>query len=681
MKTKALFFSSLALLAIACTKENLVENSGNNNNEGNANLIQLPIFGTIEGSKTELGEDGKTVKWLPGDAISVYPLSGTTTKGGVKFTTTNGDGWFTNEEGIAKSGTYYALYYYRNSQWVADKSAIQTKLFPDQYAKVGSFDDDLAYMAGKLDLTNPEKPTVEFKNICSHIRFTLTSDIASQRVKSLTLMGNNGETISGVFQLTFDEAGNPMTTPTDPDIYVRLYDKNGSNLAAGDYYFTVLPQTFKDGFTVIISKEDGTQIAAKTTKNTIAVSTRNSILKMGTPKEYKEHLNYFVKYLDGFDIAVGDPEKGGYKFNKKNHAGGKMLHDGQSNKTIKADGVYFIDNKSSNIKVSYNDLEKLIICAVDSESKAEVGQTKALRPKTNEFGVLLFENILLKSTSDDVIQQKKATEEPGTKFGHIVFNNCILKDLPRHVVNILNAATNINTISISNCDYSTTAAGSSFITFASQESTLSNVYAYNNVFYYSGTSNMTDFKILNIQAGTVDNIVIQNNTFAKTTIPNAGLVVAGKVSKTGIVNNNLFDDVVIGTLVQDKGQHSTLVNLKFDSDPNQEKIQPFKAENVNITYNYYFSTYSIQEGTQYLLNRGNLTGSVSNSVGAPVVLEKSPLAETWVPANGTYGPYTIKPVESGKDPGSNIIGAVRHDTVTKANTAAYRYAPNELGSF
>lgn len=669
MKTKAILFTAMALLMIACTKETIVEN--NSSKEENTNLISLSFFGSIEGSKTVLGEDGKTVKWLKGDAISVYPASGTTTKGGVKFTT-NGDGWFTNETGIEASDTYYALYYYRNSQWVPDKTGktgkIQTKLFPDQLAKTGSFSDDLAYMAGKIDLVNQK---VEFKNICSHIRFTLSEEIAAQGVKSLTLMGNKGETISGTILISFDEQGNPSVKSKDPDIYVRLHN-DGENLAAGDYYFTILPQTFAEGFTVIISKEDGSQIAAKTTKPTTAVSTRNSILRMGTPTEYKNHLNYFVKYLDGFDISVGDPERGGYKFNNTTHKDGKMLHDGKSNKTIKADGVYFIDNNSSNIQVSYNDLDSLIICAVDSVDKATILSTKALRPKTYSKGVLLFENMIINSTSDDVIQQKKAAETPGTEFGYIVFDNCILKNLPRHVVNIGNAATDIKSISISNCDYSTTGAASSFITFASLKSTVTNVYAYNNVFYYSGDSKvpMTDFKILNIQAGTVDNLVIQNNTFAKTTIPNAGLAVVGKVTETGIVNYNLFDDVVVGTLVKDPGQHSTLVN---------PKIEPYQAENVNITYNYFYSKFSIQEGKQYVLNKGNLTGSISSSVVPPVKLSQSPLDKDWNPAKGLYGPYSIVPV-SGDAP-TIQIGALRHDTIPASNTASYRYAPNDLGSF
>ena len=678
MKTNAILYSAFALLAIACTKENLVENTENNNQNSEVEYTSLELYATIEGSKTELGENGE-VKWLNGDAISIFD---TATGTNTKFTTT-GNGWFTSETGVPVSGTYYALYYYRSAaSWKSDVSAMQSKLFPDQIAKVGSFGNNVPYMAGKVDTKNKR---IEFKNVCSHIGFTLSEELASEGVRSLTLMGNNSEKLCGTIQISISDDGNPSVKVTDPDIYVRLHN-NGKNLVAGTYYFSIVPQTFSNGFTVIVSKADGTQVAVKTENPITEVAKRNVILPMSVPPadSYKPHQNYFVQYLDGFDITVGDLDRGGYKFNNGTHKDGKMLHDGKSNKTISADGVYFIDNHSSNIKVSYNDLDNLIICAVDSDDKATILSEKVLRPKTNSTGVLLFENMIINSTSSDVIQQQKTTATPGTEFGYIVFDNCILKNLPRHVVNIGNAATDIKSISISNCDYSTTGAASSFITFANLKSTVTNVYAYNNVFYYSGSSKMTDFKILNIQAGTVDNLVIQNNTFAKTTIPNAGLAVVGKVNETGIVNYNLFDDVVVGTLVEAKGQHSTLVNLKFDTDTKQDKIQPYQAKNVNITFNYFYSTFSIQSGTQYVLNRGNLTGSISSRVGPPVILTQSPLSENWDPANYKYGPYTIvlKPEEeSTKGPGSNFIGALRHDTIPASNTASYRYAPNDLGSF
>ncbi len=677
MKTKALFFSALALLAIACTKENLVENSGNNNNEGNANLIQLSIFGTIEGSKTELGEDGKTVKWLPGDAISVYPLSGTTTKGGIKFTTTNGDGWFTNEEGIAESGTYYALYYWRNSQWVADKSAIQTKLFPDQYAKVGSFDDDLAYMAGKLDLTNPEKPTVEFKNICSHIRFTLTSDIASQGVKSLTLMGNNGETISGVFQLTFDEAGNPMTTPTDPDIYVRLYNKNDSNLEAGDYYFTVLPQTFKDGFTVIISKEDGTQIAAKTTKNTTAVSTRNSILRMGAPTEYKEHLNYFVQYLDGFQIEIG-----GQTINNL-YENACLINTAKNNLNIGKDSIYFV-HPGATANISYNAAKSLIVIGMDKEQRSNLTYEKSLQPQ--EGGSLMLFSNLACTTSKRFVEQRY-TES----FGSIIVHNCHFKQTNNYgfALNYTYKDSNgktVNTtattakIHIEDCEFGIKTTDTKtniyyFLNFGDTGKCIENLTVKNNILYNLDGTDVSNFKLLNARKLTVNDFDISNNTICdlkaqivkddsdpeniKYTVGN--IIHASKFENKGILQKNYF------------------INCQCAGDASATRaylINGSCGESFSRSFgdNYVYSTIN----TRSL----NIPDSFGSNLQLPRLLNGNPLANgTWKPAEGVFGPYVQVTYSANNVNVPSGVGAQRPDMVTPANTAAYRYAPNELGSF
>ena len=49
MKTKAIIFTAMALLMIACTKETIVEN--NSSKEENTNLISLSFFGSIEGDR------------------------------------------------------------------------------------------------------------------------------------------------------------------------------------------------------------------------------------------------------------------------------------------------------------------------------------------------------------------------------------------------------------------------------------------------------------------------------------------------------------------------------------------------------------------------------------------------------------------------------------------------------
>lgn len=658
MKTKAILYSALALLAIACTKETLVENNENNQNENtDVEYTSLELFATIEGSKTELGENGK-VNWLAGDAISIFD---TATGANTRFTTT-GNGWFTSESDVPVSETYYALYWYRSAaSWKTN--VMQSKLFPDQIAKVGSFGDEVPYMAGKVDLVNKR---IEFKNICSHIGFTLSEELAASGVKSLTLMGNNSETLCGTMQISIDAEGNPSVKVTDPDIYVRLH-KNGENLEAGTYYFSIVPQTFSAGFTVIVSKADGSQVAVKTDKNITEVSTRNSILPMSVPaaESYKPHLNYFVKYLDGFDVTVGDTGRGGYKFNKTTHSKYIMKTDGKSNKTINADGLYFVDNNSNNITLSYNTVNNLIICSIESKTKAKIEFGKSLQPATNQNGIVIIENMLLTSISTvtDIMTQKKSDSNPGTNFGMIIFDNCIIKDLKRHLVNISNAATKIESFCISNCDISTTASSSYCLTFGnSLESSLNKLFAYNNVFYYSGNaeSTPTDFKIANTSKSTIENLYVVSNTFDKVIIPNAGLVWTNKMNNCQVLKN-VFNETI------PTSANATIV-----------KAATTQPTNVTVIQNYYYTSGETKLNVPSEIRPSGSNG-ITGSVGTPVKLRQSPLYQTWEPANGTYGPYTIIPTEG--DAPTQQMGAVRWDTVPVANTAAYRFAPNELGSF
>lgn len=656
MKTKAILYSALALLAIACTKETLVENNENNQNENtDVEYTSLELFATIEGSKTELGENGK-VNWLAGDAISIFD---TATGANTRFTTT-GNGWFTSESDVPVSETYYALYWYRSAaSWKTN--VMQSKLFPDQIAKVGSFGDEVPYMAGKVNLVNKR---IEFKNICSHIGFTLSEELAASGVKSLTLMGNNSETLCGTMQISIDAEGNPSVKVTDPDIYVRLH-KNGENLEAGTYYFSIVPQTFSAGFTVIVSKADGTQVAVKTEKNITEVSTRNSILPMSVPaaESYKPHLNYFVQYLDGFDVTVGNPEKGGYKFNKTTHTKGVMMNDGKNNKTISKDGVYFIDNNSSNIKLAYNAVNSLIICSVDSASKARIEITKSLQPETNENGIIIMANLILTATVQDIMTQKKTEANPGTAFGTILFDNCNIQNLQRHLVNISNAATSIKCICLSNCDISNTANESYCLTFGGKlESTLDKLYAYNNVFYYTGSteSTPTDFKIANASKSTINNVYVVSNTFDRTVIPNAGLVYTGKMTDCQILKN-VFNETI------PTSANATIV-----------KAATTQPTNVTVIQNYYYTSGEKKLNVPSEI-RPTESNGITGSVGTPVKLSQSPLSQNWNPGNGTYGSYTITPTD-GAAP-TQQMGAVRWNTVPEANTAAYRYAPNELGSF
>ena len=669
MKTKAIIYTAMALLMIACTKETIVEN--NSSKEENTNLISLSFFGSIEGSKTVLGEDGKTVKWLEGDAISVYPASGTTTKGGVKFTT-NGDGWFTNETGIEASDTYYALYYYRNSQWVSKENAIQTKLFPDQLAKAGSFSDDLAYMAGKIDLVNQK---VEFKNLCSHIRFTLSEEIAAQGVKSLTLMGNKGEKISGTFQISFDEQGNPSVKSTDPDIYVRLHN-NGENLAAGDYYFTILPQTFDEGFTVIISKENGTQIAAKTTKNTTAVSTRNSILRMGAPAEYKAHLNYFVQYLDGFPVEIG-----GQTINSlcKNAC---LISTADNNLTIGKDSIYFV-HPGVTAQINYTNVTKnLVVIGADADATSTLTVAKSIGADVG------CQNILMKNLNINISSRMQQASSSVTSIGTIAIvdskiNSSIYASNGVNLIRLNNKNTT-NAIILENNDIylsygdNSTKVAYFLVNFGDAADSKLGKFEVKNNIIYSRASEIPDFRLINgfktdtntgsITGLEISNCNVSNNTFCNVTCKpggSFGLIKVKSITDKATVEKNYLIET------NSTNSQAFLINLTSIGS-NCSGI---------ISHNYRYSSGEHNKAYKFDTASIKKDGTALSGVQNPRNMTGSPLNSNWDPAEGISGLYQPVTYGTGTDTVPTSVGAQRPDMVTEANTASYRYAPNELGSF
>jgi len=629
-KIYAIVMAGAAVLAASCAKENLPkEDAGKTAVE----YVDLQLSSVMEGrttldTRTSVGSDG-TVSWSDGDLISLFDNSAAAQSHNNSFTYA-GDGKFSGQ--VPEDATeFYALYPYSAAASFAGGS-ISTALPADQIAAVGTFADNVAIMAGKVS-----DSSIEFKNLCSHISFTL----AVEGVKSITLIGNKNEALCGTFSVSFTD-GEPSVTVSKPETYVRLYNADGSALAQGTYYFTVLPVEFEDGFTVILSKEsDGTQVAAKTVGKIDGLNKRNQILPMvSVPSDkFSEYMNYFVRYNDGFPIAVGDADNGGVTFSKETNPGGVLVNSTVGNTTIKKDGVYFICDEDTPAQISYNEISDLVVCGAESSTRSKLEFGKTLQPTTNESGNLLFENLIITpaaSFNNDFIAQKKADKTPGTAFGSIVFDSCTITTA-RHLIYIINAATSIGKISVLNCDYFSKAAAACVVSFASQASTVSELNIRNNVFCPAADVTMTDFKVLNGAAATVNNINAYSNTFDHTTMVNAGCFIVYGVDNCYIMYN-LCNETVLTTA------HSTLGNYKGTAT----------SINGSVVNNYYYTS-----GEKSLNNALKPVKS-----GSPVKLSASPLSSEWNPAGGVYGTYSINAVDEKNQPTAallKLIGAKRAD--------------------
>ena len=628
MKTRSIFMISLAFVAMSCAKEVLPET----NPEENVELKLVPMeFTTALETKAGIVDGEGTVEWAANDQITVFDNLG----GKNTFTTAVGGATsvFTGE--VTEGATaFYALYPQRTSTASVlldpENEVINSKLFPNQTAVRGSYakGNGGAVMVAKADAEN----RLYFKNMTSHIRFTLAEDMTD--VKSITLMGNNYEILAGTYKVDFSGA-EPVLTVDKAETYVTLSNGDGP-LAPGDYFFTILPVEFEAGFTVILSKTDGTQVAKKTTKEITSLGTRNRVLPMAALQSsaYESHMNYFVKYNDGFDITFG-----GYTFNNKTQTGAVRLTP--TSKSITKDGFYFVPSSVA-ATIDYNSLASLIVIGEDAE-KPKVTQTKNPQPKDDANGVLIFANL-------DYTTEKRI--EPKGAFSKIIFDGCNVSHNNSFFMNMNGIAAKLVDFVIKDCDVQLGTASTNFVTGNTVNTQIDNVTFDNNVFYVKEGVTMTGFRLLNdgsSMANTVKykNVTMSYNTFDKTEI-NGQMIVTANASENVNVNFNVFLE------------NNTSSGLKF--------ILKTVPTNLSVKNNFFYKGTGTKGVHMYKDN---------DNSHCPKDIAVDPRPDNWNPAAGicylnsvTYGEYTYS------------AGAQREAVASPetANYAAANYVSVDYGT-
>ena len=627
MKTRSIFMISLAFVAMSCAKEVLPETNPEENTE--LNLVPMEFTTSLE-TKAGIVDGEGTVEWAANDQITVFDNLG----GKNTFTTAVGGATsvFTGE--VTEGATaFYALYPQRTStesvKLDVEKKVINSKLFPNQTAVLGSYakGNGGAVMVAKADAEN----RLYFKNMTSHIRFTLAEDMTD--VKSITLMGNNYEILAGTYKVDFSGA-EPVLTVDKAETYVTLSNGDGP-LAPGDYFFTILPVEFEAGFTVILSKTDGTQVAKKTTKEITSLGTRNKVLPMAAlpSSEYKSHMNYFVKYNDGFDITFG-----GYTFNNKTQTGAVRLTP--TSKSITKDGFYFVPSSVA-ATIDYNS-SSLILIGEDSSQRSAIVQNKNAQPNTKD-GIFLCANLHY------TLKRIETKADVGT-FDKIIFDNCKIINTGDGFLRLNNGAVVINDFVVSGCDIEiqNPNATFNFVTGNKTGTKIVNTNFYNNVFYVNSTVGMTGFVLLNEgSAGTVEysNIILSYNTFDKTPIGNA-LVYATTASGSVSINYNVFLEANI----------TGGVKYVMGTSPNEVSVE-----------NNFFYKGDYEKGVQIY---NGFTGNNPKSIDDPRVSD-------WNPASGICSLNTI--TYNGK---TFTAGAQREAVASPetANYAAANYVSVDYGT-
>ena len=628
-----IIMAGAAVLAASCAKENV--RSGKEGGK-TVEYVDLQLSSLLEGqtsqsTKTSVNPDNGSVSWSEGNQISVFDNSATAESHNNCFTF-EGESKFSGK--VPEDATeFYALYPYSENASFSD-GAISTTLPAEQIAAAGTFADNVAVMAAKVDGN-----AIKFKNICSHIGFTIAEGITD--VKSITLMGNGSEALCGTFSVTFTD-GEPAVTVSNPETYVRLYNEDGSALAAGTYYFTILPVEFAKGFTVILTKTDGSQKAKSISTAVASVSERNKILPLKelTADQYEEHLNYFVRYNEGFDITVG-----GYTFNKTTKSGGVLVNDTKGNGNINSDGVYFVDPSATTANFNTAQAYKsLIIMGSDDSQRSIFTFTKQARPYDGG-DILLMSNLRCTVGDKNAFgQNTKTAGNSFSTFGDIILSNCHFKNIGKNFMQFNQSAFTKVNVNAEDCEFGISGTAVYIFNVGDTfESEAQSIVFKNNIFYAESGTTMTDFKIINAKLGKISTLGIQENTFDKTVMKATGLVLCASLNESINLTNNY------------------LINSQVDG----ELTYLIKPTEVTATYtisNNYFYSSSVKNIT---IDKNVFTGSFQS----PRKMTANPLNINWNPAEGVFGAYTDVTYNDGAGEVPNTVGAKRAD-MTATSTAS-----------
>lgn len=248
---KSLKYLALSCAALSCFS---CENEDFDNYAGTG--VEITLTATREGagadSRTVRLPDG-SVRWVPGDEISVFYNSGT--DGGSKFTCQNNDttdiaefkgtlaGVSAGGENYTDGKYLYAIYPYSASNSFNDGVATIT-LPTYQTAEEGSFQSGLFPTMARAQSHN-----LAFYNICGGVKFTVTRD----DITSVCFKGNNGERLTGTAKVTFDENELPKVLDEaveSVDSIIIYAPDRGTFKAGAEYFMAAYPTQLASGYTM-----------------------------------------------------------------------------------------------------------------------------------------------------------------------------------------------------------------------------------------------------------------------------------------------------------------------------------------------------------------------------------------------------------------------------------------------
>ena len=248
---KILLFAAVATMFAACTKDATKDLAP-------AKPIEkfYAVIGEEE-SRVQLNGEGKTV-WTKGDKVSVF--NKTTDNCSYAFTGNTGDS--EGELSYVEGGTagdeidqIVALYPYNATNEVAWNGKLKTAI-----SSMQTYCKDSYGIGNNIMVARSDNDKLSFRNVLGWIRIALTGE---KTIKSITLQGNNNESIAGDITIKQNMSVTMMSGGTAA---ITLDCGDGVALSQEEptyFYFALQPQTFEKGISVAITDSNGYKVELK----------------------------------------------------------------------------------------------------------------------------------------------------------------------------------------------------------------------------------------------------------------------------------------------------------------------------------------------------------------------------------------------------------------------------------
>lgn len=197
-------------------------------------------------TKAAITDNFGSVSWNPSDSISVFDSD--SGPGGNKFVTQDGGATavFAGQASDPVGGYYYGVYPYSNSTSFAS-NAVSASVPAVQNAVSGSFDPVAFLMVGRSASTDQ----MGFYDALGGIRFT----VSESGYDKVIFRGNGNEPVAGAVSISFGDGGLPLCEAASSESSNTISLEGDFN--SGEfYYISMIPQSFKKGFTLTFYKGD-----------------------------------------------------------------------------------------------------------------------------------------------------------------------------------------------------------------------------------------------------------------------------------------------------------------------------------------------------------------------------------------------------------------------------------------